>query len=61
MKIDMTSVDEPKASHHYGGDVSGPVFSKIAADSMQVLGIHPDIPLTPFQLKLQRELEASRD
>jgi cell division protein FtsI (penicillin-binding protein 3) len=42
--IIAVSVDQPRGARHYGGDVSGPVFSKIASDSMRVLNIPPDEP-----------------
>lgn len=45
------SVDQPQGRHHFGGDVSGPVFSEIAGNAMRTLNIAPDIPLTPAQLK----------
>jgi cell division protein FtsI (penicillin-binding protein 3) len=44
--IIAVSVDQPRGARHYGGDVSGPVFSKIASDAMRVLNIPPDEPDT---------------
>jgi cell division protein FtsI (penicillin-binding protein 3) len=40
--IIAVSVDQPRGARHYGGDVSGPVFSRIASDAMRVLNIPPD-------------------
>jgi cell division protein FtsI (penicillin-binding protein 3) len=47
------SVDQPQGARHFGGDVSGPVFSSIGGDAMRALDIPPDIPLTPEQQKAQ--------
>lgn len=35
-------VNEPKGDEHYGGQVSAPVFSKIAAGAMRILDVAPD-------------------
>jgi cell division protein FtsI (penicillin-binding protein 3) len=35
-------IDEPSAGQYYGGLVSAPVFSKVMAGSLRVLGIAPD-------------------
>ncbi len=35
-------INEPKGEEHYGGQVSAPVFSKIAAGSMRLLNVPPD-------------------
>jgi cell division protein FtsI (penicillin-binding protein 3) len=40
--IIAVSVDQPRGARHYGGDVSGPVFSRIAGDAMRVLNVPPD-------------------
>lgn len=37
-------VDEPRGEKYYGGDVAAPVFARIAAGSLRVLGIAPDDP-----------------
>src|ERR1700742_3234457 len=39
------SVDEPTAGSHFGGQVSGPVFSAIAGDTLRSLNIPPDMPV----------------
>jgi cell division protein FtsI (penicillin-binding protein 3) len=37
------SVDEPTAGSHFGGQVSGPVFSSIAGDTLRSLNVPPDM------------------
>ncbi len=37
-------VDEPTAGQYYGGQVAAPVFSRIMAGSLRLLGISPDMP-----------------
>jgi cell division protein FtsI (penicillin-binding protein 3) len=36
-------VDEPGAGVHYGGQVAGPVFSQVAAQTLRLLGVQPDL------------------
>jgi cell division protein FtsI (penicillin-binding protein 3) len=36
-------VDEPSAGVHYGGQVAGPVFSQVAAQTLRLLGVQPDL------------------
>lgn len=38
-------LDEPGGTSHYGGDVSGPAFSRIMGSSLRVLGVKPDEPI----------------
>lgn len=38
-------IDEPSAGRHYGGDVAGPVFSKVVSGSLRTLGVPPDAPV----------------
>jgi cell division protein FtsI (penicillin-binding protein 3) len=35
-------IDEPAAGVYYGGEVSGPVFSRVVGDALRILGIVPD-------------------
>ncbi|NGX15217.1 penicillin-binding protein 2 [Wenzhouxiangella sp. XN24] len=35
-------IDEPSAGVFYGGEVAGPVFSRVIGDAMRILGIPPD-------------------
>ncbi|WP_414443827.1 peptidoglycan D,D-transpeptidase FtsI family protein [Burkholderia sp. 22PA0106] len=39
------SVDEPTAGSHFGGAVSGPVFSTIAGDTLRALNVPPNMPV----------------
>jgi len=39
------SVDEPTAGGHFGGEVSGPVFSGIVGDTLRTLNVPPDMPV----------------
>jgi cell division protein FtsI (penicillin-binding protein 3) len=39
----IVSIDEPVGAHH-GGDVAAPVFARVIADTLHVLGIPPDGP-----------------
>ncbi|WP_296655386.1 penicillin-binding protein 2 [Paraburkholderia sp.] len=39
------SIDEPTAGSHFGGAVSGPVFSAIAGDTLRSLNVPPDMPV----------------
>lgn len=39
------SVDEPTVGGHFGGQVSGPVFSAIAGDTLRVLNVPPNLPV----------------
>jgi cell division protein FtsI (penicillin-binding protein 3) len=38
-------VDEPNAGKHFGGDIAGPVFSKIAGEALRALRVPPDNPV----------------
>lgn len=35
-------IDEPAAGVYYGGEVAGPVFSRVIGDALRILGIAPD-------------------
>ncbi|WP_186143355.1 peptidoglycan D,D-transpeptidase FtsI family protein [Burkholderia gladioli] len=39
------SVDEPTAGSHFGGQVSGPVFSAIVGDTLRALNVPPNMPV----------------
>ncbi|WDD96249.1 penicillin-binding protein 2 [Burkholderia sp. FERM BP-3421] len=39
------SVDEPTTGSHFGGQVSGPVFSAIAGDTLRALNVPPNMPV----------------
>jgi cell division protein FtsI (penicillin-binding protein 3) len=38
-------IDEPTSGAHYGGDVAGPVFSKVMGGALRTLGVAPDAPV----------------
>ncbi len=40
--IIVVMIDEPSAGQYYGGLVSAPVFSKVMAGALRVLGVAPD-------------------
>jgi cell division protein FtsI (penicillin-binding protein 3) len=46
--IVAVSIDEPTVGSHFGGQVSGPVFSKITGDTLRSLNIAPDMPVKPM-------------
>jgi cell division protein FtsI (penicillin-binding protein 3) len=35
-------IDEPSSGDYYGGEVAGPVFSRVAGDALRILGVPPD-------------------
>lgn len=39
------SVNEPTAGSHFGGQVSGPVFSAIVGDTLRALNVPPNMPV----------------
>jgi cell division protein FtsI (penicillin-binding protein 3) len=43
--IVAVSIDQPTAGSHFGGSVSGPVFSGIVGDTLRVLNVPPDMPV----------------
>jgi cell division protein FtsI (penicillin-binding protein 3) len=42
------SIDEPTTGSHFGGQVSGPVFSAIVGDTLRSLNVPPDSPVKPL-------------
>jgi cell division protein FtsI (penicillin-binding protein 3) len=42
-------IDEPAGSHHYGGDVAGPVFSNVMGGALRTLGVPQDAPVKVAQ------------
>jgi cell division protein FtsI (penicillin-binding protein 3) len=46
-------IDEPDAGEFYGGDVAAPVFSETVQQTLHLLGVQPDIEVTP-QIEAQR-------
>lgn len=45
------SVDEPTVGGHFGGQVSVPVFSSIVGDTLRVLNVPPNMPVTPLVVR----------
>jgi len=43
-------IDEPRNKKYYGGQVAGPVFSKVMAGALRAMSIPPDAPITPMQV-----------
>jgi len=42
-------IDEPSTGKYYGGQIAGPIFSRIAGDALQTLSVEPD---APFETKI---------
>lgn len=40
----VVMIDNPRNKKYYGGEVAAPVFSKVMAGSLQLLGVSPDNP-----------------
>lgn len=38
-------INEPSGASHYGGEVAGPVFRRIAGQALRHLGVAPDLPV----------------
>ena len=38
-------IDEPAAGQYYGGTVAAPVFSRVTAEALRLLGVTPDAPV----------------
>ena len=45
MPIIMVMIDEPRAGRYYGGEVAGPVFANVMAETLRLLNVSPDLPL----------------
>ena len=43
-------IDEPRAGQYYGGAVAAPVFSRVTAEALRMLGIPPDAPVNDVVL-----------
>ncbi len=44
-------IDEPSAGGHFGGDVAGPIFSRIMGGALRTLGVDPDAPVPTAPMK----------
>lgn len=38
-------IDEPSGAAYYGGQIAGPIFSRVTAGALRTLGIAPDAPM----------------
>ncbi len=47
-------IDEPSSGVHYGGDVAGPIFSKVMGGALRTLGVVQDAPLVQTADKGER-------
>ncbi|MFV0662508.1 peptidoglycan D,D-transpeptidase FtsI family protein [Denitromonas sp.] len=55
-------IDEPSGKRYYGGQVAGPVFSRVMAGALRALSVPPDAPVTPLQVaRGKEEAVASRE
>ena len=43
----VVMLDEPRAGKFYGGQVAGPVFSAVMAETLRLLNITPDVAVDP--------------
>ncbi|NBS64667.1 MAG: penicillin-binding protein 2 [Betaproteobacteria bacterium] len=41
-------IDEPSAGKHYGGQVAGPLFSRVMGETLRTLRVPPDVPGSGF-------------
>ena len=41
-------IDEPSAGKHYGGQVAGPLFSRVMGETLRTLRVPPDLPGSGF-------------
>ncbi len=44
----VVSIDDPKGSHYFGGEVAAPVFSSVVAGSLRLLDVPPDLLVSRF-------------
>ena len=43
----LISIDDPRGAY-YGGDVAAPVFARVVAEALQVLGVQPEDGIQPY-------------
>ena len=43
----VVMLDEPRAGKFYGGQVAGPVFSRVMAETLRLLNVAPDVAIDP--------------
>ena len=49
----LVAVDEPSEGLIYGGTIAGPVFQRVMADSLNYLGVKPELPPTEDSVKVK--------
>ena len=47
MLVMVVMIDEPRAGKFYGGQVAGPVFSAVMAETLRLLNVSPRPDLDP--------------
>jgi cell division protein FtsI (penicillin-binding protein 3) len=55
------SIDEPTAGSHFGGYVSGPVFSAVVGDTLRSLNVPPDMPVKQLVVSADAAKSAPSD
>ena len=53
--VAVVMIDEPSAGDYYGGVVAAPVFSRVMEESLRLMNIAPDDPVTPIMAARQNE------
>jgi len=53
-------VDEPSNGKYYGGAVAAPVFSQVVQQTLRVMGVPPDLDVTP-QIMANKAVPAERE
>jgi len=51
--VTVVMIDEPSAGEYYGGVVAAPVFSKVMEESLRLMNVAPDDPITPIMAARQ--------
>ena len=41
----VVTIDEPKGDKYYGGQVAGPVFAAVMAETLRLLNVAPQAPV----------------
>jgi cell division protein FtsI (penicillin-binding protein 3) len=54
-------VDEPSNGVYFGGDVAGPVFANVVENTLRMLGVAPDLDVTPQIVARQKAVPAEEE
>ena len=47
----VVTINEPRGDTYYGGEVAAPVYSKVMAGALRMLGVPPDdVSLQPLKI-----------